>query len=213
MCGRFYRTKELKELQARFQLHAILAALEAQYNIAPTEEALVIAATDKERVAKPMRFGFPNPWIEGGMLLNMRAESFATKPGFRRYLENQRCLVPADGFYEWRRTKKGSFPFRFGLAAGGLFGFAGICDQGGFAIITTESNPLVGQVHNRMPVILRKEEEDLWLDAQVKEFHKLAPLLAPYPADAMSSAEVSKLVNSAKYKTADCLTPRELERS
>jgi putative SOS response-associated peptidase YedK len=208
MCARFYRVEDWKALYTRFMVQQILSTLEPQYNIAPAEQALAIPATDGPRQAVLMKFGLANPWREGaGLLLNMRAESFVNKPAFKRYLERQRCLVPADGFYEWRKTKAGSLPYGYSIKGGGLFGFAGIYDQDCFAIITTEANAIVREVHDRMPVILRRSEEDLWLDSKVTEYSKLIPLLAPYPSAELTAAELSQAVNSARNKGPEVLRP------
>jgi len=207
MCARFYRLKDMKELYRRFGIQPVLEELGLQYNIAPTEQALVIPAADGPRAAKLMTFGLPNPWRPGAILLNMRDESFASKPGFRNPLMNQRCLVVADGFFEWRKTAAGSLPYRFWLQSGEPFGLAGICNSDQFAIITTQANSLVAGVHDRMPVIIRKSEEETWLDSRVKDFNKLIIMLAPYPAAEMETAALSKKVNSATYKEADLLAP------
>lgn len=207
MCARYYRLKDLKDLFQRFGLKRVLTQLGLQFNIAPTEEALAIPATDGERVGKPMKFGVENPWVEGAMLVNMKGENFALKPAFKKYLLNQRCLIPADGFFEWRKTKEGSWPFRFSLQSGEPFGLAAIYMGDRFAIITTEPNALVAEVNDRMPVIIRREDEDTWLDANVKDFAKLIVMLAPYPADQMKCVPLSKLVNSAKNKMPEILNP------
>lgn len=182
------------------------------YNIAPTDAAPVVLAGEPRELAL-RTFGIKASWMDSA-LINIRAEGFPTKPFFQRFLKSSRCLIPADGFFEWTSsppvpgTKKSPrTPIRFSLKDGELFGFAGVYDPEGFAIITTEPNPLVGKVHNRMPVIVRREEEEVWLDPKITELHRLITILAPYPAGGMTSVEVSKAVNSPKNKSAEVLTP------
>lgn len=208
MCARFYRLEDLKALAARFKLQVVQAALlEAQYNLAPTDPAYVIPATEARsaRAVEIMKFGMANPWVPNGMLINMRAENFAMKTGFRKYLQHRRCLIPADGFFEWKKDRKGSQPYKIGLTAGEMFGIAGVYEDGRFAIITTEPNAILSPIHDRMPVVLRREEEDLWLDAGVTARDQLVPLLSPFAASAMTAVPVSKAVNSAKNKGPEVL--------
>lgn len=206
MCARFYRYKDLKDLAKRFQMEIFDEALDAQYNIAPTEKALVIPATREKRAGKLLTFGQKDAWGQPGMLVNLRSESFIHKPRLQQYLKGSRVFIPVDGFYEWKRDKTGSTPYRFGLKGEAFFGLAGVVIKEGFVILTTEPNPLVAEVHNRMPVMIRPEEEKVWLDANVTEFNQLVTLMAPYPAEAMDRVQVSKLVNSAKNKGKECLS-------
>lgn len=203
MCARFYRYKDLKNLYIRFKIAEVLSVLEPQYNIAPTDKALVIPSTSGPRKAVLMPFAIKNPWIHKGLLLNMRAESFVNKPGFRKYL-NQRCLVIADGFIEWEHKGTGknsqTIPYRVDPTDGEPIGLAGVYTDEGFVIITTEPNKVVGKFHDRMPVILRREDEDVWLDPNVQEFSKLIPMLAPYPSEALLAHKISPSANSSKNK-------------
>jgi putative SOS response-associated peptidase YedK len=210
MCARFYRFKDLRDFYIRFRVGEILSLLGPQYNIAISEPALIIPATDCERKAVAATFGLMNPWRDGvGPLFNMKAESFINKPGFKKYVQHQRCLVPADGFIEWLKTKTESLGFGFSLKNNEEFGFAGVYDDDKFAIITTEANTLVAPVKHRMPVLLRREDEDLWLDSKITEFSKLIPLLCPYNPEEMASVRLSKAINSPKNKSPEVLTPIE----
>jgi len=214
MCSRFYRFKDLKELYVRFKIAEVLSQLGPQYNIAPTDMALVLPA-GRPRIAKAMHFGIINPFMKSkpNLLINMRAESFSEKEYFRPWLLNRRCLVIADGFIEWQRKeipgkkKTDNTPYRLDPKNHEPFGLAGTCDEDGFVVITTAPNPLVEQIHDRMPVILRREDEDAWLDPDLKDFGRLRTMLAPYPAGEMEKAAISKLASNSKNKQADILNP------
>jgi putative SOS response-associated peptidase YedK len=148
-------------------------------------------------------------------LINARAETVATKPFFRDAFKRTRCLVLADGFYEWKRTGKGKIPYRIALKTEEPFAFAGIWStvhdghgavQQTFAILTTEANALVAQIHHRMPVILREQDEADWLNPRLS-LDAAQALLAPFPADRLRMYEVSTKVNSPAYNTPDVLLP------
>ena len=148
-------------------------------------------------------------------LINARAETVATKPTFRQAFRSKRCLVLADGFYEWKRSGKVRVPYRIALKSGEPFAFAGIWsmvhDLSGqpyttFAILTTEANDLVAEIHNRMPVILHARDEAHWLDQRFS-LDAAQELLMPFPADLLTVYEVSTKVNSPAYNTPDVLQP------
>ena len=151
--------------------------------------------------------------------INARAETLAGKPTFRDSYKNRRCLVLADGFYEWRENEKKNdkTPFRFILKGGEPFAFAGLWDNWrkpdgstllSFAIITTEPNELIRPIHNRMPVILHQEHEELWLDPSFNDTKELSSVLTPYPSDQMDFYEVSTVVNSPKNDKPVCIEPK-----
>jgi putative SOS response-associated peptidase YedK len=146
-------------------------------------------------------------------LINARAETAATKPFFRAAFKSHRCLVLADGFYEWRRTKGGKVPYRIALKTEEPFAFAGLWSrvhdasghpQTTFAILTTEANALVAHIHTRMPVILRPEDEEHWLE-QALPVEAAQALLVPFPAGLMTAYEVSTKVNSPAYNTPEAI--------
>lgn len=139
-----------------------------------------------------------------------------TKPAFRQCFRSRRCLIPADGFYEWARLQPKKRPFHFGLEDGGLFAFAGLWDQWqapdgtpvqSCTILTTAPNSLVADLHNRMPVILPREHYQAWLSESSSEAARLAELLQPFDASLMSWYEVSPVVNNARNETPDCIAP------
>ena len=222
MCGRFSLAITADMLKERFELPAeLLPALEPHYNIAPAQEVAAILTKDGNRLLQRLRWGlvFSGSSRNTPAPINARMESLRDKPGFRRLLTACRCLIPADGFYEWQKTADhhSGTPYRFTLKDNELFAFAGIClpaadpatpeDTGTCAIVTTTANDLVRDVHDRMPVILPREAERLWLDPALRETERLLTLLQPYPATAMVRHRVSSLVNSPRHDSPECLRP------
>jgi putative SOS response-associated peptidase YedK len=218
MCGRFTMATNTAALEERF--HARLAAeiAEPTYNAAPSQAQLTILNAHPQAMVRAA-WGFVPEWADGRPdvkpLINARAETVATKPFFRDAFKRKRCLVLADGFYEWKRTGKGKVPYRIALETQEPFAFAGIWStvrdaqgvvQPTFAILTTEANALVAQIHTRMPVILWEQDEAVWLDPQLS-LDAAQALLVPFPADLLMAYEVSPRVNSPVYNTPDLLQP------
>ena len=220
MCGRFTNTAERAELGERFQ--AVLPeSVRQRYNIAPTQHVVAVRRTERDgaREAALLRWGLVPHWAKDEKiafkLFNARGETLAEKPAFRGLLARRRCLVPADGFYEWRLGKDGrKEPLRFTLASGGLFAFAGLwtgwTDPAtgepleSCTIVTTAPNPLVAEVHDRMPVILDPSSEEEWLDPDISVEHVLS-LLLPYPAEAMRVQAASRRVGNLRNDHPDLL--------
>ena len=232
MCGRYTITKELSELEQLVEFICKFAAFGPRYNIAPRQQAPVLVWENGKTVLKPMRWGLIPSWSKdetiGDKLTNARAETVSEKSSFRKPFQSQRCLIPADGFYEWQATTTGKQPFRFTRMGGGFFCMAGLwekwlrphregelgLDDTGpaisqvvetFAVITTTPNQMVAKVHNRMPVILTPEHYQWWLEPKRYEPEFLKTLLRPYPAEDMDCRSVSKLVNSAKNDGPECI--------
>lgn len=209
MCGR-YAIVLVGDgtLQRRFSLEERIDEPQPRFNVAPTQTLPVITRNSPNRV-EMMRWGLIPSWAKdasiGSRMINARAETVAEKPAFRRPLRTQRCLVPATGFYEWKRDGDRKAPHFIHLPDEPLFAFAGLYDiwrnpEGQtvktYTILTTEPNAVMAGIHNRMPVILRREDEDEWLDPTNTEPEHLLPLLRPYLSDAMAAYPVSRMVNS-----------------
>ncbi|MCU0400322.1 MAG: SOS response-associated peptidase [Algoriphagus sp.] len=207
MCGRYSLNKSKIELEERFQAE-MLADFKPRYNIAPTQLVPVITSDSPKGFSFfywgiTPDFGQNKPVAQ--KLINARAESVNEKISFKGSFQRRRCLIPADGFFEWKKLgKKTKIPYRFALREEEIFSFAGIWEeyetvsgesQHTFLILTTTPNELVEEVHDRMPVILKRDQEKKWLDKYTSE-GDLAKMLNAYPAELMQSYTVSPLVNS-----------------
>jgi putative SOS response-associated peptidase YedK len=216
MCGRFSLTQSANALAETFQLEA-LPEWTPRYNVAPTQALLAIAATPTTlRQVRLFRWGLVPSWAKdltiGAKLINARAETVAEKPSFRAAFKQRRCLILADGFYEWHRIdRKTKQPYYFQLTDQQPFAFAGLWErwQGDetavetCTILTTQANELLQPIHDRMPVILAPEEYDRWLEPTATPDHYT--LLRPYDAALMQGYRVSTLVNRATYDSPDCV--------
>ena len=184
--------------------------LPPRYNIAPTQDVMAVrAGRDGRRQARLLRWGLVPYWAEdpavGNRLINARAESVATRAAFRDAFRQRRCLVPAQGFYEWKKFGRAREPWLVRLKGGGTFAFGGVWDRWAgpqaalesCALITTPANALVAPIHGRMPVVIDRRGYEAWLDPEAEEVD-LRPLLAPFPADAMEAFPVSDRVNSTE---------------
>ncbi len=222
MCGRFVKKSTKEELRRRFGFDDSLGGveLEPRYNIAPSQEHPVLIVSQDSRVLKMMRWGLVPHWSKdpriGYKMINARSEGIEEKPSFRGPLRERRCLVMADGFFEWHKVdKKTKTPYYFRLKSGEPFAFAGLWDlweNGGeqlctFTIITTFPNELMEPIHARMPVILNERDEARWLDPEITDSKAVLPLLQPLCADKMECFRVSTIVNSPKNDVPECLIP------
>jgi putative SOS response-associated peptidase YedK len=218
MCGR-YTLVEVDGLQKRFSLEEALPEVPARYNVAPTQSMPIVTRHSPNQL-EMMRWGLVPSWAKdlsiGNRMINARAETVAEKPAFKRALERRRCLIPASGFYEWKQTEHGKVPHYIHLMDEPLFAFAGLYENWkapdetwvrSYTIITTTANDLMAPLHNRMPVILDREDEDLWLDPDATETERLLPLLRPYPARHMAAYPVSRAVNSPTNESPTLITP------
>lgn len=216
MCGRFSRTSGRAALAEEFGIvHFADVDLRPRYNIAPGQDVETVVQDGAERRLGPMRWGFTASSTREPRLrpINARAETVATSPLFREAFRRRRCLVVADGFYEWRREGRRKTPYYMCLRSGRPFGFAGIWSAqraadgtriGTCAILTCEPNALMAPIHNRMPVILRPGGRDRWLDPQARE-GDLRAVLVPYPAEEMDAYPVSTVVNSPRNDSPECV--------
>lgn len=219
MCGR-YRVARKKEVLAEvFDVEEEEVEWAPRYNVAPGQDVAVIRQnpTQPTRSFSLMRWGLVPHWAPdakvGYKMINARAETVAEKPAFRELLQSRRCLIPADGFYEWAKEGKVKAPYCFALADDSMFAFAGIWDrwknpQGAelqtCSIITTAANELVSGIHDRMPVILERDSYDLWLDPGFRKTGHLLDLLKPCRAESMREWRVGPRVNSVQNDDPAC---------
>lgn len=224
MCSRFSIIQGEEELRERFGFEPEGLEWEPRYNFAPSQDGAVVLQDGMRRL-RLMRWGLVPSWAKeiksGYKAINARSETLAQKPMFKGLLKDKRCLVLADGFYEWRKTASGKKPLRYVLKNRSPFAFAGLWDRwrdsGGqelytFTIFTTRANELIQPVHERMPVILKPEHEQAWLDRKLKDPETLSGLLEPYPSDLMEGYPVSPACNSPAREGPECIQPAPHER-
>ncbi len=220
MCGRFTQTRPLEDLIERFAVLKAAGARDVQpsYNIAPGQDAALVIAF-RERMLKRMRWGLVPSWSKTAKteftMINARAETLADKKVYSQLLPHKRCLVPSDGFYEWKKGGgRGRPPHRFVVDSGETYAYAGLWDEWAasdgselftFVIVTTEANDCVRPIHDRMPVILRREDEEAWLDPDNRSWASLLALLKPFPAERMRAYPVSARVNSPQVNDPGCI--------
>lgn len=214
MCGRFSLSMPLEDVRERFEVEIPGDLYEPRYNAAPGQNILVIPEESPNK-ADFYRWGLVPGWAKdpkiGNKLINARAETVAEKPAFRSAFKRYRCLVPADGFYEWDKKSGTRVPYRFTFKDGKIFAFAGIYDHWtdkngnelkSFSIITTQANRPVSQVHDRMPIILMPDDEYHWLNQDL-DLEEAKKILKPYSEMELEMYEISKMVNNPKNDVAE----------
>jgi putative SOS response-associated peptidase YedK len=218
VCGRFSLTVSEEIIQQYFPFEFPKKVL-PRYNIAPGQEVLAVISDGEKITGKMLKWGLVPYWASdpkiGFKMINARTETVDEKASFKQAFKKRRCLVLADGFYEWKKEGNKKIPYRFTLKSERPFAFAGLWeswDKHGdpmytCTIITTKTNELVKAIHERMPVILPKEWEEVWLDPALDDTEYLKSLLQPYPAEEMNMYEVSTVVNSAKNDVEECVKP------
>lgn len=224
MCGRYTLTR-VEDLAGRFGVLGETPPLAPSFNIAPASAVAAVGAdAEGNRRLRKLRWGLVPHWADdpgiGQRMINARAESVGQKPAFKGALQRRRCLIPADGFYEWRRPGEGESgpkqPYYISLADGSPYAFAGLWESWespegekiqSTTIITTGANELVAQIHHRMPVILPPASYDAWLDPRTRDPQEVLPLLAPYPAEEMQAHPVSTHVNRPANDDESCVAP------
>jgi putative SOS response-associated peptidase YedK len=222
MCGRYRLSRRKQLVEEYFDAPAPETDWAPRYNIAPTQPVPVI----RQHPQQPARnlslvcWGLVPSWAKDSSgaagMINARSETASTKPAYRDALKSRRCLIPADGFYEWKRVAKAKQPYCFEVDEGQLFAFAGIWDRWRGAdgkvletcsILTTAPNAVAAEIHDRMPVILGSDAYDLWLDPGFTNLDGVSDLLRPYPASSMRCYPVSTRVNQAQNDDAECSRP------
>ncbi|MFV2007186.1 MAG: SOS response-associated peptidase [Longimicrobiales bacterium] len=218
MCGRYSLATPLDDLIEVFDVPSIDFGYRPRYNVAPTQEAPVVAADERGVRMGMLRWGLVPFWAKdkgiGSRMINARSETLLEKPAFKRAIHTRRCLVPADGFYEWCAEGDGKVPYWIHSPGGAPIAFAGLWERwdGGegdplhtFTIITTEANPTISWIHHRMPVLLEGDARTRWLDRDLTG-EEAKELLYPYEGDLMAY-EVSKIVNSPANDVPECQDP------
>ncbi|MCX7872180.1 MAG: SOS response-associated peptidase [Verrucomicrobiae bacterium] len=219
MCSRFSQCENLKTIHKQCNVYECHIDEKPRYNIAPSHHAQIVL-NDGAIKSLMLRWGLVPSWAVdekiANHLINARAESLNEKPAFKNLLKKQRCLIPADGFYEWQKTGRYKQPLRFLMKDDSPFAFAGLWDKWTspdgstlytFTIITTPPNNLIKPIHNRMPAIMPPEDYLKWLDPEISSIHLLKSILKPFPTEKMRYYKVSPMVNNPNYNSPDCIKP------
>ena len=217
MCGRYTLSTPAGRLAEEFQLDST-AEIVPSYNVAPTQQVAAVLEDEGGRRLEMFRWGLVPSWAEdpdiGARMINARSETAPEKPSFRSAFRRRRCLIAADGFYEWKRENGGKQPYYFHMQDGRPFAFAGLWESwekgDGIlrtcAILTTRANSVLEDVHDRMPVILPHDAYNAWLDPDADR-EELGELMIPYPYDDLETYPVSRFVNSPRNNDERCIEP------
>jgi putative SOS response-associated peptidase YedK len=219
MCGRFTLAVETGELEEEFEGIQFPTQLSPRFNIAPSQPVLVIP-NDEQQTADFFVWGLIPSWAKdpaiGNRLINARGETLAEKPAFRGSLKYKRCLIPADGFYEWKSARGTKVPHYIQMIDKKPFSIAGLWSEWHSAdgseirsctIVTTTPNTLLAEIHSRMPLILKPEDRASWLDPAPRLLKDVDHLIKPYPSELMRTFPVSVLVNNPANDLAECILP------
>ncbi|WP_271853481.1 SOS response-associated peptidase [Planococcus maritimus] len=214
MCGRFALYADYEALLERFDIEEAALAqdlYEKNYNVAPSQQIAAVINDGKQNRLGTFRWGLIPSWAKdqkiGYKMINARGETAAEKPSFRTAFKKKRCLIPATAFYEWKKAEGGKTPMLIHLESDELFAFAGLWESWeapngevvhSCTILTTQPNALMAGIHDRMPVILSKGDEKVWLDPNIQDPELLNELIKPYQAEELEAYEVSGAVNSPK---------------
>lgn len=216
MCGRATQLSDRERLQQYFDLRRFNAEPNPNYNLAPMQQILAIVNEDGTLTLESYKWGLVPFWADdpkiGNRMINARAEGVAEKNSFREAFKKKRCIVPIDGFYEWKKDGDEKIPYYIHMEEGEPFGLAGLWETNTktgdplqtCTIITTEANALMANLHDRMPVILPKDAQEEWLDPDASK-DELLGLLQPYTGEGLTAYRVSKRVNSVRYNAPDCI--------
>lgn len=228
MCGRYVVAYYPDDFSERYQLRVIPETLFRSFNAAPTQSLpVIVERPETGREVAALRWGLVPRWSKPGEAkpvapFNARAESVASKPMFRNLFKKKRCLVPVNGYYEWKTVGGKKQPYLFTLPDEPMFSLAGLYDDttdrederapwGSYTVITTTPNEFTGEFHSRMPVIIAREDEEEWLSPAETDVEPLERLLRPYPAEAMAARRVSAAVNNVRNNNESLIEPQDDE--
>ena len=223
MCGRFTLLTPASELSALFD-GLRFPTFQPRYNICPTQPVISVRIRDDEKEVVPLRWGLVPSWSKdlkiGARMINARSETVAVKPSFRSAFKSRRCLVIANGFYEWKKEGKAKQPYYISRSDDQPFCLAGLWESWtdksipnakpveSCTVLTTTANEIMAPLHDRMPVILDQEDFDFWLDPKFNDREQLESLLVPYAADELQTYPVDTIVNKASNDTPKCIEPK-----
>lgn len=221
MCGRYTLTVTLEELMLRYWIEeARFPFHQPKYNVAPGQQVFAVIHDGTKRRLGQLKWGLVPPWADdpkiGFKMINARAETAAAKPAFAEPIRRKRCLIPADGFYEWKKQGNGKQPMRIALRDRAVFSFAGLYEIweapdgsriSSCTILTTGPNSLMSPIHDRMPVILDPADEPLWLERRPLDTGELNRIFKPYDADKLEAYPVTPAVGKADFDSPECIKP------
>jgi putative SOS response-associated peptidase YedK len=218
MCGRYTLRTPIDVLAEGFEIQEYPSSITPNYNVAPTQEVAAVVEEDEMRKLEMFHWGLIPSWAKdpsiGNKMVNARAETVSEKPSFRSAFKKRRCLILADGFYEWQKTDDGKQPYHIKMQDDSPFAFAGLWEIWkdeeeirSCTIITTAANDLMDEIHHRMPVILPPDDYDMWLDPDFDEKEPLTSLLKPYSSDKMEAYIVSRRVNKPSNNEPSVVEP------
>jgi len=223
MCGRFVQNSPFETLQQNFNIRTTDSDIIPNYNVAPTQEILTIIKHDNENTLDELHWGLVPFWAKhisiGSRMINARAETVASKPSFRNAFKKRRCLIPADGFYEWKGEKGNKQPYYVSVPSDEPFAFAGLWETWtdkesdeesvykSCTIITTAASDSISEIHHRMPVILNPDFYEKWLNAEIQDPKELEIILKDGVIHDMKFYPVSTFVNSVKNNDPNCIKP------
>jgi putative SOS response-associated peptidase YedK len=218
MCGRYTLRTPIDVLAEGFEIQEYPSSITPNYNVAPTQEVAAVVEEDEMRKLEMFHWGLIPSWAKdpsiGNKMVNARAETVSEKPSFRSAFKKRRCLILADGFYEWQKTDDGKQPYHIKMQDDSPFAFAGLWEIWkddeeirSCTIITTAANDLMSEIHHRMPVILPPDDYDMWLDPDFDEKEPLTSLLKPYSSDKMEAYIVSRRVNKPSNNEPSVVEP------
>lgn len=220
MCGRYTITVSFEELLQRYYIDDTTVPFHRpRYNVAPMQMVPAVINDGRQNRIGQLRWGLVSSWAKdesmAGKMINARAETLLEKASFKKLINRKRCIIPIDSFYEWKKVNGKKQPMRIMLKDESIFSLAGLYDTwvnptngekvSTFTIITTNPNQLVADVHDRMPVILSRENEGSWLDRENANIGELLDLLKPYPAEEMTAYPVSTMVGNVKNDVPECI--------
>lgn len=219
MCGRYTITVTLDELMMRYEIEGEISPFhKPRYNVSPGQMVPAVIHDGQDHRLGELKWGLIPEWAKEGKIkvpnFNARAETLKQKPMFRVPFQRKRCLIPADSFFEWKKTSDGKQPIRIMMKNEKLFSMAGLYDTwiredgtkiSSCTVITTSPNDVLQEIHDRMPVILRREDESTWLDRSTNDPASLEKLLKPYPAEEMTHYSVSPQVGNVKNDNPECI--------
>jgi len=220
MCQRFSMVAELPEVQEHFQVERVMYYYKNRYNISPTQHTPVVLQQNKERILDEFRWGLIPFW--GKDAINADLRNVHQNPSYRKIVDKQRCIIPCNGFYYWRKEGKKSYPVRVVMKDRSMFGVAGLYeiwrDSRGeelrtCTLVMTEANPLIREFESRMPAILSLNNMTRWLDEDTNDLDALNPILRPHTAEDMYAYAVTPMIDNNRHDTAECIQEMDLKRA